>query len=355
MKARIPENEEQRLAALREYRILDTAAEQAYDDLTALAAYVCEVPIAMISLVDESRQWFKSKVGITVRETARDISFCTHTILSDQVMVVGDAAKDDRFRHSPMAVGSCRIRFYAGAPLITPDGLRIGDVGAGDDVGGGNIHFSVQGLSRGGRALGRWCILSHGLPPLWDRDGPGVAGLTLALLVDVTRAQGRAFRENRPEQAASAPVFSGKRRRQEKPMNARNARTPNTGPMIAYGALSAGIGVALGAFAAHALRELLSPEAAVVFDTGVRYQMYHSLALLATGLAGRFWGNERPAAFVNAARLFGAGIVLFSGSLYVLSLSGLAWVGAITPVGGLCFIAGWFTLFVTVIKRCRNT
>ena len=136
-------------------------------------------------------------------------------------------------------------------------------------------------------------------------------------------------------------------------MNARNARTPNTGPMIAYGALSAGIGVALGAFAAHALRELLPPDAAAMFDTGVRYQMYHSLALLATGLAGKFWGVERPAAFLNAARLFGAGIVLFSGSLYALSLTGRAWIGVITPVGGLCFVAGWLTLFVTIQKRCR--
>ena len=118
--------EGKRLAVLHRYRVLDTAEEAAFDRITELAARMFQAPIAVVSFVDRERQWFKSHFGLNIAETARDISFCTHTILSDQVMVVGDAAKDDRFRHSPMAVGSCRIRFYAGAPLITPDGLRIG-------------------------------------------------------------------------------------------------------------------------------------------------------------------------------------------------------------------------------------
>ncbi|HEX9007082.1 MAG TPA: DUF423 domain-containing protein [Bacteroidota bacterium] len=130
-------------------------------------------------------------------------------------------------------------------------------------------------------------------------------------------------------------------------------KQPNTGAMVAYGALAAGLGVALGAFAAHGLRPALTADAYAVFDTGVRYHMYHAFGLIVAGLAGKFWGVERPMAFINAARLFGAGIILFSGSLYVLSLTQAAWVGMITPVGGLCFLAGWLVLFVSIHRRCR--
>ena len=132
MKARLPENEAQRLAALREYRILDSAAEQSYDDITALAAYLCDVPITMVSLVDESRQWFKSKLGLNQRETPRDVAFCAHAILQSEPLIVRDALKDIRFADSALVTRSPHIRFYAGFPLASPEGFALGTLCAID-------------------------------------------------------------------------------------------------------------------------------------------------------------------------------------------------------------------------------
>lgn len=126
MNAPLPSDESERLAALREYAILDTAAEQTYDDLTALAAYICDVPMANISLVDEDRQWFKSRVGINENETPRNIAFCAHTILGTEPLIVRDAEADERFASSPLVTGESRVRFYAGFPLETPEGHRLG-------------------------------------------------------------------------------------------------------------------------------------------------------------------------------------------------------------------------------------
>lgn len=122
----IPFNEAARLRALADYQILDSEPERAFDLLTALARRHFDVPIALVSLVDEHRQWFKSADGLDVSETPRDVAFCAHAIASPRPMVVLDALEDPRFRHSTLVTGHPNIRFYAGAPLITPGGFRLG-------------------------------------------------------------------------------------------------------------------------------------------------------------------------------------------------------------------------------------
>jgi GAF domain-containing protein len=134
MKKPAATNEARRLKVLWQYDVLDTVPEEVFDDLTELAARICEAPIALISLVDEDRQWFKSKVGVTVSETSRDISFCAHAVKQQELFIIPDATKDLRFANNPLVTSDPKIRFYAGAPLITPDGHALGTLCVIDKV-----------------------------------------------------------------------------------------------------------------------------------------------------------------------------------------------------------------------------
>ncbi|MDO9359586.1 MAG: GAF domain-containing protein [Polaromonas sp.] len=121
------EAEETRLAALKSLLVMDSPEEQAYDDITRLAASVCGTPIALISLVDDKRQWFKARVGLAARETPRDMAFCAHAIPSpNDVLIVQDAQSDTRFAANPLVTGDPNIRFYAGAPLVTKSNQVLG-------------------------------------------------------------------------------------------------------------------------------------------------------------------------------------------------------------------------------------
>ncbi len=151
----LPVDEVERIAELHNLHILDTPAEERFDRITRIAARLFDVPIALISLVDSNRQWFKSCQGITDRETPRDISFCGHAILEDQIMCVPDSLKDPRFADNPLVTGDSGIRFYAGTPLFGPGGRKIGTVCIADRKPRNFSESELKQLSD----LGSWASL----------------------------------------------------------------------------------------------------------------------------------------------------------------------------------------------------
>lgn len=148
----ISQHEAHRLAALHDHQILDTDPEASFDDLTQLAAYICGTPIALVSLVDQHRQWFKSRVGLQATETPLSVSFCAHAIANpEELLIVPDARQDERFANNPLVTSSPDIRFYAGTPLVTPEGYALGTLCIIDHVPRTLDPHQLESL----RALGR--------------------------------------------------------------------------------------------------------------------------------------------------------------------------------------------------------
>ena len=139
-----PANELERLKALYYYKILDTAHEEVFDRIVALAARIFNVPVALLTLIDDERQWFKAQFGVEINETSRDTALCSHTILSGKTLVVADTTTDPRFDLNPVVMNEPNLRFYAGAPLRTPEGYILGTICILDKQ---TRHFSANEIA----------------------------------------------------------------------------------------------------------------------------------------------------------------------------------------------------------------
>ena len=196
MKPPIPSNESARLSALQQYHVLDTAPEAAFDELAQLAAQICQTPMASITFIDANRQWHKSNVGLEAREIERDVSFCAHTINGDDILLVPDATADERFRDNPLVTAQDGLRFYAGMPLITPEGLSVGSLCAFDTVPHQIREDQLQAL----RTLGRQVVAQLELRPDFGLDDS--TNLTAAAPRQQSRSQRLAERRSERRQAA---------------------------------------------------------------------------------------------------------------------------------------------------------
>ncbi|MRG95922.1 GAF domain-containing sensor histidine kinase [Polyangium spumosum] len=224
MKAAPPPSDEiERLVALSEAAILDTPPEPAFDDLTRLAAAICRTPIALVSLVDRERQWFKSKVGLDASETPREVAFCAHAILGEQLFLVPDAHEDARFADNPLVTGGPHVRFYAGAPLATADGHNVGTL----------------------------CVIDHGPRQLDDAQRAALTALArqVAAQIDLRRANGRLAKLNGElvARAREAQALAEERKAVERVKDefvstvSHELRTPLTSIRGALGLLEGGV------------------------------------------------------------------------------------------------------------------
>jgi len=183
MSAPMPIQEGQRLAALQACAVLDTAPEPAFDDIARLASQLCEAPIALVSLVDASRQWFKARVGVEVAETPREIAFCAHAIMNETPLIVPDASKDPRFADNPFVKHDPHVRFYAGIPLVLEPGVCVGTLCVIDVVPRELTNTQLDGLMVLANQIARELNLRRRLaalgressrpPPMDERKGTG--------------------------------------------------------------------------------------------------------------------------------------------------------------------------------------
>ena len=198
MIAPIPSNESARLDALQQYHVLDTAPEAAFDELTQLAAQICETPMASLTFIDQKRQWHKSNFGFDLTEVDRDDSFCAHTVALGDLMVVSDPQHDERFADNPFVVAEAGLRFYAGMPLVTPEGLSVGSLCVFDTVPHDIQPAQLQAL----RILGHQAVAQLELRPDFAEPADEAATAT-ALSASQSRKQRLQQRRQERSRAAS--------------------------------------------------------------------------------------------------------------------------------------------------------